>query len=166
MNRILLVLVLVMSIGVRGYGQTSTLIKKDAPHPAAGEPVRMTSDGGTSLQATHELRQTIYINPTASDNDTKLLLPQTDKVCTYRRWFRYDKDTILKSDGTTFGFTIPNGTQLKTSSNGESIDGIYTTKSGATPTVPRKLTGTTVACDAAKKSSSNMHEPTLAYRII
>ena len=84
-----------------GFAQ---LTKIDAPRVAPGNPVRMSNDDGTvtDLQATHILRQTVYVNTTGS----KKLVPQTvQSFIKYNRWFLYNTKGPLPSGFTLSGTT-------------------------------------------------------------
>ena len=160
MNRILLVLVLVMSIGVRGYGQTTTTfnLRSAANIKAApGEPKRFYHSGSTTIenQATHEQEQIIYI----AEGENKTLHIPTTKVQAYQRWFRYEKEDVLPA-----GFTA--NTAARTLS--PSHRGIVKTNGmGNRPTVSHATCRMKFACDLSTSAmGDNGQEPLLAYRMI
>ena len=80
-QRLLLTLTLVMEVGVCGFGQTFTYVNENDIPNADGEPKWFEyGETGTTrkLQATHELKQTIYI----ASGETKTLYIQARHVQT------------------------------------------------------------------------------------
>ncbi len=164
-QRLLLTLTLVMEVGVCGFGQTFTYVNENDIPNADGEPKWFEyGETGTTrkLQATHELKQTIYI----ASGETKTLYIQARHVQTYQRWFRYDEVGNLPA-----GFTVKTdvSTQVNLGTNG-----IYTTYANnnsayVPPTVGYACVGATIAADLARGSTTSgntVKEPVLSYRMI
>ena len=97
-KRLLLTLMLVMGVSVCGFGQTYTLALQnpDDIKAAPGEPKQVPyGDGNGTLQATHVLRQTIYVDPGNTEATKTLRKQAVNHVNKYQRWFRYDIEEAL-----------------------------------------------------------------------
>ena len=155
-TRFLLTLMLTMSFGISGFAQrTLQLQTADKIIAAPGEPKYVTyGDGNGVLQATHVLRQTVYVNTTG----TRTLRTQTDKVSAYQRWFNYGVEAPMPNGVSTGGIAL--------SGNG----GYYHT-GNSSRTVSNATAGSSIACDISSigpnvNTDNILIEPILAYRMI
>ena len=150
------------------YGQaTMTLKHVPSTKAAPGQPTTMSNDNGsvTDLQATHILRQTIYIPNTATAR--RRLLPQVNqagKFTAYMRWFPHDKNVALP----TFSYML--GLPFADLSNGYYVAGAGGVSNHIRPEITSSFIGRSVAVDLARTSGSignNVFtEPQLDYRMI
>ena len=155
-TRFLLTLMLTMSFGISGFAQrTLQLQTADKIIAAPGQPKYVTyGDGNGVLQATHVLRQTVYVNTTG----TRTLRTQTDKVSAYQRWFNYGVEAPMPNGVSTGGIAL--------SGNG----GYYHT-GNSSRTVSNATAGSSIACDISSigpnvDTDNILIEPILAYRMI
>ncbi len=161
---LLLTLMLVMGVSVCGFGQMTLVLQNpDDIKAAPGEPKQVPyGDGNGKLQATHVLRQTIYVDP-GNTKATKTLRKQAQgHVNAYQRWFRYDIEEVLPATGFT-----ANGDLLA------NAGGKYQ-NSSSNATVTSEHIGKSFACDASRNASTTYSsgkvnyrkEPILSYRMI
>ena len=158
-----MVVALLAMVGGVSYGQTFNYIDESNILNAPGEPKWFYYGEEGNLgkaQATHELKQTIYI----ANGQSKILDLQTSKIQNYQRWYRYDKKETLPP-----GF----GTSSNTTSNSV-IDGSYTDKTlgynasgGTRGYVNYNSINSTIAVDVSTTArQANNTEPKLSYRIV
>ena len=155
-------------VAVDSYGQTAVSLKRVPSTKAApGQPTVMPNGNGsiTDLQATHSLRQTIYIAPTSTAR--RRLLPQVNqsaKFTQYVRWYPFDQNVALP----TFSFTV--GTAFANTANGTYINGGLSSSANTRPEITSAFIGRTVAVDLSKTAgviaNNILTEPQLDYRMI
>ena len=154
-KRSFLTLMLIAGISVFGFGQTFQLQSEANIKAAPGQPKYVTNENGTAtLQATHELRRTVYVQPTG--NTTRSLRTQTYQIKAYQRWFRYDDYADLPT-----GIKFSNGTLFS-----DVRDGRYYDNTDNAPTVNSGVIDMSIACDISRNSRNGGLEPVLSYRLI